>query len=87
MLLRLNKARKRIEAQGRTVEQAERGYEIATTRYSSGLGTQLEVNDAQLALVRANVNKIEAVYEYAVASAELDQLIGRMPAYVQEEDQ
>ena len=87
VLLRLNKARKRIEAQGRTVEQAERGYEIATTRYSSGLGTQLEVNDAQLALVRANVNKIEAVYEYAVASAELDQLIGRMPAYVQEEDQ
>ncbi len=87
VLLRLNKARRRIEAQGRTVEQAERGYQIATTRYSNGLGAQLEVNDAQLALVRANVNKIESVYEYAVASAELDQLIGRAPDYVQEEEQ
>jgi outer membrane protein TolC len=87
VLLRLNKARRRIEAQGRTVEQAERGYQIATTRYSSGLGTQLEVNDAQLALVQANVNKIEAVYEYAVASADLDQLVGRIPDYVKEGEQ
>ncbi|MDH4069661.1 MAG: TolC family protein [Ignavibacteria bacterium] len=87
VLLQLNKARRRIEAQGRTIDQAQRGYEIATTRYSSGLGTQLEVNDAQLALVRANVNKIEAVYEYAAASAELDRLLGRVPDYVKDEDQ
>jgi outer membrane protein TolC len=87
VLLQLNKARRRIEAQGRTVEQAQRGYEIATTRYSNGLGTQLEVNDAQLALVRANVNKIEAVYEYAVASADLDQLMGQVPSYVREQEQ
>ena len=87
VLLRLNKARRRIEAQGRTVQQAERGYQIATSRYSNGLGTQLEVNDAQLALVRANVNRIEAVYEYAVASAELDQLVGRVPDYVIEAEQ
>jgi len=87
VLLQLNKARRRIEAQGKTVDQAQRGYEIATTRYSSGLGTQLEVNDAQLALVRANVNKIEAVYEYIVASAELDRLLGRVPDYVKDDAQ
>ena len=86
VLLRLNKARRRIEAQGRTVDQAARGYQIATTRYANGLGTQLEVNDAQLALVQANVNKIEAVYEYAIASVELDQLIGQIPDYAQEEE-
>lgn len=84
VILRLNKARRQIEAQGKTVEQAQRGYEIATTRYSSGLGTLLEVNDAQLALVNAHVNRIQAVYEYVVASAELDKLLGRTPDYVEE---
>jgi outer membrane protein len=82
VMLQLNKARRQIEAQGRTVEQAERGYKIATTRYNSGLGTQLEVNDAQLALFRANVNRIQAVYDYMVASADLDQLLGRFPDYI-----
>jgi outer membrane protein TolC len=87
VLLRLRKAQQRVEAGGRTVVQAERGYHIATTRYSSGLGTQLEVNDAQLALVRSRVNEIEAVYEYVVASAELDQLLGRVPDYVKEDEE
>jgi outer membrane protein TolC len=85
VLLQLNKARRQIEAQGRTVEQAERGYKIATTRYTSGLGTLLEVNDAQLALVRANVNRIQAIFDYMVASADLDQLLGRFPDYVMTE--
>jgi outer membrane protein TolC len=84
VLLELNKAKRQVEAQGRTVEQAERGYRIATTRYQSGLGTQLEVNDAQLALVRANVNRIQAVFDYIVAAAELDRLLGIFPSYVNE---
>ncbi|HEX9615642.1 MAG TPA: TolC family protein [Bacteroidota bacterium] len=78
-ILQLNQAQQRINAQARTVEQAERGYRIATTRFVSGAGTQLEVNDAQLALTQAKVNRIQAIYDYLVASAELDQLLGRMP--------
>jgi outer membrane protein TolC len=61
------------------VEQAERGYRIATTRYTSGAGTLLEVNDANLAWINAKVNKIQAFYDYVVASADLDQLLGRVP--------
>ncbi len=87
VLLQLNKARRKIEAQGKTVEQAGRGYTIATTRYNSGLGTLLEVNDAQLALIRANVNRIEAVYEYTAAAVDLDQLLGRVPDYVTLEEE
>lgn len=80
--LQLRQAKQRIDAQGKTVEQAERGYKIATTRFTSGSGTQLEVNDAQLALTQAQVNRIQAVYDYLVASADLDQLLGRFPTYV-----
>ncbi|MBI4418258.1 MAG: TolC family protein [Ignavibacteriales bacterium] len=79
LVLQLRQAQQRIDAQEKTVEQATRGYRLATTRFVSGSGTQLEVNDAQLALTQANVNRIQAIYDYLVASAALDQILGRMP--------
>ncbi len=84
VISQLHQARKRYEAQQRTIEQAERGYAIATTRFLAGSGTQLEVNDAQLALTQAKVNRMQAIYDYAVASAEFEQLIGRRPEHIPE---
>jgi outer membrane protein TolC len=78
----LEQAKKRLEAQEKTIEMAERGYKIVTTRFLSSAATQLEVNDAELALTQAKVNRIQAVYDYLVAAADLDQLIGRLPSYV-----
>jgi outer membrane protein TolC len=82
----LKAAQKRIEAQERTVDHAMRSYSIVTTRFLSGAATQLDVNDAQLALTQAKVNRIQALYDYLIASAEFDQFIGRLPAYVVNED-
>ncbi|MBI4428173.1 MAG: TolC family protein [Ignavibacteriales bacterium] len=81
----LDAARKRIQAQEKTVEQADRGYKIVTARFLSNAATQLEVNDAQLALTQARVNRVQAIYDYLIAAAELDQLIGRLPSYVGQE--
>ncbi|MBL0174263.1 MAG: TolC family protein [Ignavibacteria bacterium] len=72
---RLAEASRRIQSQSKTVEMAERGYKIATTRYSAGNGTQLEVNDADLALLRARVNRIQAVFDYNVARADLEETL------------
>jgi outer membrane protein TolC len=72
---RLEEAQRRIQSQNRTVEQAEKGYRIATTRYQSGSGTQLEVNDADLALLQARVNRVQAIYDYSVAKADLEYLL------------
>jgi outer membrane protein TolC len=83
---RLRRALERIQVQERTVEQAERGYRIARTRYTSGAGTLLEVNDAHLAMINAKVNRIQALYDHAVAAAELDQLLGRMPSGVKTDE-
>ncbi len=83
----LQQARKRVEAQGKTVEMAERGYKIVTTRFLSNAATQLEVNDGQLALTQAKVNRVQAIYDYLVASADLDQIIGRLPSYAIETEE
>ncbi|HTP13388.1 MAG TPA: TolC family protein [Bacteroidota bacterium] len=77
----LEQSMKRLEAQQKTIEMAEQGYKIVTTRFLNSSATQLEVNDAQLALTQAKVNRVQALYDYLVASADLDQLMGRLPAY------
>ncbi len=82
ILLQLRTAEQRVLSGGRTVEQAEKGYRIANTRYTSGSGTLLETNDALLALARAKVNRIQAVYDYLAAAADLDGILGRVPPSV-----
>lgn len=78
LLYRIEQAKKKIEGQDKAVAQAEKGYQIAKSRYSNGLGTQLEINDAELALTQAKVNYIQAVYDYNTALADLEQLIGKL---------
>jgi outer membrane protein TolC len=82
----LRQARKRVDAQQKTVETAERGYKIVTARFLSNAATQLEVNDAALALSQAKVNRMQSIYDYLVAASELDSMLGRLPEYAQEEE-
>jgi outer membrane protein len=72
---KLAESRRRVESQGRTVQQAEKGYKIAQTRYSAGAGTLLEINDADLALMRARGNRIQAIFDYSTAKADLEELL------------
>jgi outer membrane protein TolC len=58
-----------LEAQEETVGQAQRGLEIASVRYESGVGTQLEVLDAQLELTTARINAETARHDRLVARA------------------
>jgi len=83
----LRQARKRVDAQQKTVETAERGYKIVTARFLSNAATQLEVNDGQLALSQAKVNRMQAIYDYLVAASELDSMLGRLPEYAQENEE
>ncbi len=77
ILYRIEQARKRIEAQQKSISQAELGYRIAKSRYKNGLGTQLEVNDAEVALTQARVNYAQAIYDYLVAIADYEALTGQ----------
>ncbi|HEY7530495.1 MAG TPA: TolC family protein [Gemmatimonadota bacterium] len=69
-------AAERIEAARATVGLAERALEIATTRFRAGLSTQLELNDAELALVQARVTNARALHDYNLARAQFLRAIG-----------
>ncbi len=77
-LLQLKIAKSKMEAQSKTVSQAERGYEIALIRYKEGIGSQMEINDADNALVQSKVNKAQSVYEYISSLADYENLLGIM---------
>ncbi len=58
------------------VRMAERGFEIAKTRYESGQGTLMEVNDSEVALTQARFNLLQAKHEILQTKAEYDKFIG-----------
>lgn len=58
------------------VRMAERGYEIAKTRYETGQGTLMELNDSEIALTQARFNLLQAKHEILHAKAEYDKFIG-----------
>lgn len=78
VLYRVEQAVKRIEGQNKTVDQATQGYEIAKRRLENNLATQLEVNDAELALRQAKLNRLQAIYDLKVAEADLENVLGRI---------
>ncbi len=82
VLENLAEARLRVASQSRAVEQAQRGFEIASTEYREGLGSQLQITDAENALRQSEFNYAQAVYDYLVARTELDAAIGAVPVAV-----
>ncbi len=74
----LIRVKKQIEAMSRNVKLAERAYKIAEDRFKEGLGSQLEVKDADVSLSNAKINYTNAVHDYLVAKATLYNLVGRV---------
>ncbi len=74
-----DEARYRARAQRMAVEQATRGYQIASAEYREGLASQLELTDAEVALRQSEFNYAEAVFDYLRARARLDELVGEVP--------
>ena len=74
--LNLKEAEKRIATSQVTVNKAEEDYKIAQVRYSSGVGTNLDVIDSQVALTQAKTNYVQALYDYNTSRAKLEKAIG-----------
>lgn len=82
----VGETRLRAIAQRRAVEQAERGFQIASTEYREGVGSQLQVTDAEVALRQSEFNYAQAVYDYLTALASLDAAVGTAPESLAELD-
>ncbi len=72
----LQEAKQLIDSQAKNVVQAEKALKIAEVRYDSGIGTQLELFDAQLALERTHMGYIQGIYNYNTAKFDWEKSVG-----------
>lgn len=71
-------AYRRIALSDKQVAQARRLYLMADTRYKAGLGTIVELNQAELAQLSAELNAANTRYAYLTARSVLDFAVGRL---------
>jgi outer membrane protein TolC len=65
-----------VDAAGKVVGQAQEALRLANSRYGAGTATQLDVLTTQVALIRAQLNRLQAVYNYNVSVARVRQAAG-----------
>lgn len=69
-------AANQIDAANTALQQAIATRQLAQIRYEGQVGLYLEVTDAQTALVAAENNQVNAVYDYLIARAQYNNAIG-----------
>lgn len=74
--LSMKEAEKRISTNKVAVEEASVNFDIAQRAYSAGVGTNLDVMDAELALNQAKTNYTNSLFDYNISKARLDKAIG-----------
>ena len=67
---------KNFDAAKNTVDLASKSYQITEKMYEVGKVTLVELNDAQLALTQSQLTIYQAIHDYMVAKASLDELLG-----------
>jgi outer membrane protein len=60
----------------KAVGQAQENYDLASGRYQVGVGSPLEITDAEVQLANAKANYIQALYNYKVAEAKIEKAMG-----------
>ena len=58
------------------MELSEEVYRISTTKYEEGIGSNLEVIDAESTLLTSQINYLSALYDYNLARVELRRVQG-----------
>ncbi|MCX5889427.1 MAG: TolC family protein [Deltaproteobacteria bacterium] len=66
-----------IRATKKAMEAARENLRLAWGRYQAGVGTIIESTDAQVQFSQAELNFVQALYNYRVFEAQLDKAVGK----------
>ena len=76
--LAVRAAKAALDAAGDALVNAQELLRLAEGRYETGVGSIIELGDAQVALTAAAQQKVQAEYTVATARAQLIRAIGRV---------
>ena len=71
-------ALKSLEAQKENMELASNIARVTKIKYEQGVGSNLEVVDAESSLKEAQINYYDALYEALIAKVDLDKAYGKL---------
>ncbi len=74
--LGLKEASERRLATAKLVEQAEQNFVLADRQYAAGVGTPLDITDAQVSRSNAQITDIQALYDYITSLVRLRRAMG-----------
>lgn len=72
----INRTVRQVESTQGGIELAAKGLAIARKRYETGMGTFIELNDAEIALLQSELQYNQAIYEYLSAKSTLENIVG-----------
>jgi outer membrane protein TolC len=61
----------------KAVKATEENYQVSTSRYASGAGTNLELLDAQVSLTQARINYLQSQFDLELAKARINKIVGK----------
>lgn len=67
---------KQIASCNETVTQASMAHEIVSQSFAIGAASYLDLRDAELSLTTARLSRVQAIYDYIIATVNLEQLLG-----------
>ena len=75
--LNVHETQERTQAAKKAVESAQENFRLARGRFDAGVGTIIELTDAQLALTQAQSTEAQALTDYRIAVSRLERALGR----------
>jgi len=75
--INVTEADERIQAAQTAVASAQENFRLAQGRFDAGVGTILELTDAQLALTQAQNTEAQALADYRIAVVRLERALGQ----------
>jgi TolC family type I secretion outer membrane protein len=73
----LESATARVDVMQTALKKARENLDLAQGRYEAGVGPYIEVTDAQVASLKAEIDHVQALYDYQLAAAKLYRAMGR----------
>jgi len=70
-------AKERLENQSKNMDLAERILNTTKVKYKEGIGSSMEITTAEQELYRTQANYMNAIYDVAIAKADLERVLGK----------
>lgn len=75
--IQVDNARTTLDGSKRNLDLAQRIYDQSQIKFKGGVGSSLEINQAETAFIQAQSNYINALYTLLIAKTDLDKALGK----------